>query len=75
MCADEGRVTAAQEIDHIEKHDGDPVKFWDIDNLQPLCKFHHRSVKSQMERSGKVRGSRLDGTPLDPNNPWHQSKI
>lgn len=72
MCTDEGRVDAATEVDHIKKHNGDPVLFWDENNWQGLCAFHHRSVKAQIERSGKVRGSRVNGTPIDPNHPWNQ---
>ena len=71
MCEDEGIVKAAEEVDHIEKHNGDPVLFWDVSNWQGLCRFHHRSVKAQMERAGTIRGSRIDGTPMDPLSPWH----
>jgi len=60
-------------VDHIQKHNLDPVKFWDVKNWQGLCAFHHRTVKAEMERSGRVRGSRLDGTPLDENHPWNKS--
>lgn len=70
MCEEEGRTTPATELDHIVKHDGDPVKFWDESNWQGLCAFHHRSVKAQMERSGKVRGAKRDGTPIDPLHHW-----
>ena len=70
MCADEGRVEEATELDHIERHRGDQVKFWDVKNWQGLCAFHHRSVKSQMEKSGKVRGNRVDGSPIDPDTHW-----
>ena len=71
MCEDEGRVAPATELDHIKKHNGDPVKFYDSSNWQGLCAFHHRTVKAQMERSGKVKGSRADGTPIDPNHHWN----
>lgn len=71
MCTDEDRVSSATEVDHIEKHNGDPILFWDTKNWQGLCAFHHRSVKAQMERSGIVRGSRVNGTPIDPNHPWN----
>ena len=70
FCTQEGRNEPATELDHIEKHNGDPVKFWDVQNWQGLCAFHHRSVKAQMERSGKVRGNRADGSPIDPNSHW-----
>ena len=72
MCEDEGQVTPAEELDHIEKHNGDPVLFYDVSNLQGLCRFHHRSIKAQMERSGIVKGTRPDGTPLDPKSPWNR---
>lgn len=36
-----GRTTAATVVDHIKAHRGDPNKFWDQDNWQPLCKMHH----------------------------------
>lgn len=72
MCQDEGRITPATEVDHIEKHDGDVILFWNIENWQGLCAYHHRSVKAEMERSGKVRGAKKDGTPIDPNHPWNQ---
>lgn len=34
---------AATMVDHIEPHGGDPVKFWDRSNWQPLCKDCHDS--------------------------------
>lgn len=40
-CESEGRLTTATEVDHIEAHRGDVVKFWDRDNWQGLCKPHH----------------------------------
>ena len=71
FCLEEGKYRPATEVDHIQKHNLDPVKFWDVKNWQGLCAFHHRTVKAQMERSGKVKGSRADGAPLDPNHPWN----
>jgi 5-methylcytosine-specific restriction endonuclease McrA len=71
MCENEGKVHPAQELDHIEKHNGDPVRFYDIKNLQGLCRFHHRSVKARIERSGEY-GVDVNGNPLDPNHHWNQ---
>ena len=73
MCEDEGRTSLAQEVDHIQKHNGNPELFFEWTNLQGLCRFHHRSVKAQMERSGRVRGCKQDGTPLDPQHHWIES--
>lgn len=71
MCRDEGRTTPATEVDHIKQHHGNPILFWDRDNWQGLCAYHHRNIKARMERSGKVPGSKADGTPIDPAHHWH----
>jgi 5-methylcytosine-specific restriction enzyme A len=40
-CAAEGRRTLTVDVDHVEKHHGDPASFWNRDNLQGLCKPCH----------------------------------
>ena len=37
QCAACGVVQANLAVDHIQRHDGDPAKFWDRENLQGLC--------------------------------------
>jgi 5-methylcytosine-specific restriction protein A len=64
MCRKEGRTTIAKICDHREAHRGDPVKFWDAENLQSLCKPHHDSDKQRIEKGGKPKVSiGLDGWP------------
>ena len=41
QCARDGRVTVAQEIDHVVPHQGDVALFWNPLNLQGLCSTHH----------------------------------
>lgn len=41
MCRAQGKVTAANVVDHIEDHRGDQAKFWDKANHQALCKPCH----------------------------------
>ena len=69
-CKEQGRVTAAQEVDHIEPitHGGDP---WDWDNLQPLCKSCHSRKTLNEKRHGNtyVGGCGPDGWPTDPRHP------
>lgn len=55
MCKAEGRVTAAQVIDHKVPHRGDQLLMWDHTNWQALCKTHHSSDKQMAERSGRQR--------------------
>ena len=47
-CLEKGRTTAAADVDHIERHNGDAVKFWDTANWQSLCKACH-TVKTKRE--------------------------
>jgi 5-methylcytosine-specific restriction enzyme A len=42
-CADLGRVTPAQAVDHITPHKGDSALFWNKSNWQALCKRCHDS--------------------------------
>ena len=41
MCQRDGRVTAATVVDHAVPHRGNMEVFWDRENWQSLCKFHH----------------------------------
>lgn len=70
MCADLGRTELADDVDHIVPHKGDLVLFYDINNLQGLCRFHHQSTKARIERSGEF-GCDKDGVPLDPKHHWN----
>src|SRR6516164_9799832 len=42
MCLSEGRIVAARIADHVEPHQGDPVKFWS-GKLQSLCAHWSRT--------------------------------
>lgn len=62
MCERDGRVTAANVVDHIIPHRGDQALFWDTDNWQPLCKPHHDRDKARQER-GLTQTVDADGWP------------
>jgi 5-methylcytosine-specific restriction enzyme A len=51
MCKATKRITAANTVDHIIPHRGDPVLMWDENNLQALCTTHH-NVKTDTEDGG-----------------------
>lgn len=62
MCADcikRGIITPATDVDHIEPHRGDRVKFW-TGELQSLCKECH-SIKTAREQ-GKTAKQSVDVT-------------
>ena len=70
MCEQDGHTAAATELDHIQKHNGDPVLFYDVDNLQGLCSDHHRRFKARSERSGRTAACHLNGYPKTPGKHW-----
>ena len=70
MCSEDGRVGAATEVDHKQKHEGDPALFFDWDNLQGLCPDHHRGYKARQERSGRESGCDASGNPIEPGSHW-----
>jgi 5-methylcytosine-specific restriction enzyme A len=64
-CAAIGLRVEATVVDHIVPHQGDQARFWQQDNWQPSCKWHHDSIKPMLERewrAGKLSdvGLRLD---------------
>jgi len=45
-CLARGRRVLTADVDHIAKHQGDPDRFWDRNNLQGLCRpCHSRKTK------------------------------
>jgi len=41
MCLEEGISKMAKVVDHIKPHKGNKEEFFDLNNLQALCKRHH----------------------------------
>ena len=54
-CEREGKVTAANVVNHKIPHRGDQQLFWNIENWESLCFTHHNSDAQMSERSGRVR--------------------
>ena len=65
MCSGQGKVVAAEVVDHIKPHKGNQALFWSAGNWQSLCKRHHDSDKQLIE-AGKSprRAIGLDGWPV-----------
>lgn len=75
MCFDRGLIRAAEVVDHIIPHKGDPVLFWDsANNWQSLCKPHHDSAKQAEDARGYSGEVGLDGWPLDQKHPANRVK-
>lgn len=71
LCAQRGTVRVATIADHMTPHKEDKELFFDPDNLQSLCKSCHDSVKKEQDISGSLRGSDVNGIPLDRNHQWN----
>jgi 5-methylcytosine-specific restriction protein A len=42
--------------DHVRRHNGDPDLFWDLNNLQCLCKPCHDREKQRTEAAERIAG-------------------
>jgi 5-methylcytosine-specific restriction enzyme A len=70
MCAKVGRDKAATTVHHTEKHNGDPVIFWDQSKWAAVCSECHSGWVRVQENSGTLPGCDINGLPLDPRSPW-----
>ena len=68
-------VAASEVTDHVVPHRGDPAVFWDVSNLQPLCRSCHDSRKQRIERRGWADDCGEDGMPLDPRHPFNSGEV
>lgn len=66
------RAHNAPVVHHIRDHKGDVVLFLDPANLMSVCKSCHDAQAQSTASTGIIKGSSLDGRPLDPNHPWNQ---
>ena len=65
MCLATENVEPATVVDHVIPHRGNPDLFWDPENLQPLCAYHHDSHKQREElgQENPIFGD--DGWPIE----------
>ncbi|QIG99172.2 HNH endonuclease [Bradyrhizobium sp. 6(2017)] len=74
-CVVRGCGQPAKVVDHIiTRRKGGPDT---VENTRSLCDWHDRQIKEMGDgrrRNGGrlvVKGCFADGTPRDPNHPWH----
>lgn len=60
-------------VDHIVKHNGNPVLFWDRSNWQPLCHDDHDITKQREEHGRETNGADLSGRPIAADHPWNRT--
>ena len=78
-CLNEGQLTPAVAVDHIDRitKGGDP--FPSLDRVMSCCASCHNRKTRIVEQQGKpltpkgIRGCDAHGNPLDPNHPWYRT--
>ena len=70
MCERVGRDTPATVVHHTEKHNGDPVIFWDQSKWEPACAPCHSGWLRVQENTGTLPGCDINGLPIDPRHHW-----
>lgn len=71
-CTQQGDITPATVVDHIEPHRGDEAKAFDPDNLQSLCKPCHDVHADAKDRGKVMAGCDAAGFPIDAAHPWNK---
>ena len=56
-------------VHHIKPHRGDLELFFDLNNLQAVCKSCHDSAIQSVEALGYDTAIGADGWPVDPKHP------
>jgi 5-methylcytosine-specific restriction enzyme A len=74
MCEAAGRTTPATLVDHITPAKDDVELFFDMNNLQSICRPCHDSAKRKDERRGFSTQIGLDGWPVDGRHPVYNRK-
>jgi 5-methylcytosine-specific restriction endonuclease McrA len=72
MCEAADRVEPAVLVDHILPAKNNVELFFDIKNLQSLCRLCHDSAKRKDERRGFSTQVGEDGFPIDRNHPFNR---
>ena len=73
ICLHSGKLTVASVVDHVEPRSKGGEDY-DVGNLQSLCpECHNRKTRRDAGVTTKpvARGCSADGTPIDPDHPWH----
>ena len=68
----QGKVVAANTVNHRVPHKGDMTLFADPENLESACAACHSGLIQAEERRGHVIGCDAGGRPIDPAHPWNR---
>lgn len=74
FCQAKGIVEQATVVDHIRRHKGDTVAFYNPNNLQSLCKLCHDREKKILENREEYHPINPNGWPTDPSHHFNLKK-
>lgn len=73
-CEKRGVFSVPDTVNHIKPHRGDPVLFFDRENLEAVCAQCHGGLIQREEKSGHKIGCDLEGIPIDEEHPWRKER-
>lgn len=71
-CLSKNKITAANVVHHKIPHKGNHKLFFDVNNLESLCKRCHDSDEQSIERRGYDKSVEADGWPKDNRHPMNR---
>lgn len=80
-CEAMGLATPANTVDHVVPINNGGPAFPGHDGLRSYCPACHGAKTARGSEAGAARtrkprrGCNADGTPLDPNHPWHGKSL
>lgn len=77
QCLRMGRETLlsiSSPVHHKTPHKGDRKLFFDMENLESVCKCCHDTIMQMAEKHGYSQACDVNGHPTDPNHPWNRKR-
>jgi 5-methylcytosine-specific restriction protein A len=72
-CKAAGLVVPATVAHHVERHGGDPIKFFEGE-LASSCADCHDTIEQAIEARGYEAGCDVDGRPVASDHPWNSNR-
>lgn len=72
-CKAKGLVVPATVAHHVQRHEGDPVKFFEGE-LASSCAPCHDTIEQGIEARGYEIGCDVSGRPIASDHPWNENR-
>lgn len=69
----DGKDPRSAVVNHKRPHRGNLKLFFDLNNLETVCKQDHDALIRREEARGHMIGNDINGRPTDPSHAWNQA--